>query len=91
MSHYFVVNEVGNSFAIPCPLYGLNIMSVGVYVDGQVLIPQQVWNETAEVLVQFQPLRDSDHGRMYSCQGNGDEGMVTFNFTVVAIGNIKDN
>lgn len=89
VNHYFIVEYVGRTYILHCPINGPNITSVGVTVNGLVLIPDQPWNQT-ELLVEFQPLKDSYHGNTYSCHGNRAGSLITFNFTIVAIGKVDD-
>ena len=82
-SFHFIMEDIGRSTTIPCPLQDENISNVRITVDDKALPPSLMESQTSLV---FSPLTDADHGRRYSCQGDSTREIVYYNFTMVALG-----
>ena len=82
VDYYFIVQPVGAHHMVPCH-FKESVTATEVLRNGEVLIPKENGNM---VKVSFEPIQDSDQGHLYSCIGDGPNGLVYLNFTVITTG-----
>ena len=78
---YFFVYPVGEHHTVLCPFNDAS-STVCATKDGQILIPEQ----HGILEIEFNPIRDIDHERIFGCHKNCSGDIQDLYFTIVGLG-----